>query len=524
MPEKQNSENSKDEALKTVAKSGSFLFIGLLISRFLGYLTRITLARFLGPSGMGIVYLAASISGILVTVSIFGLPPAIKKYVSHFKGSEELGKVKGVITSSLKVSFPISLLAGIILFIFSDWIATVIFHKPILSIALKIFAISIPFRVLLKTTNSSIKGFQIIKYDVYTRKIVEPLSKLLLVLLFIFMGYEVAAGALGYTGGFILAAFLSVFFLEKEVFSVIKTKIKSVSLKGKLIKYSWPLMLTGIIWILVGRIDTLMIGSLMREAKPLGIYQAVLPTSRFLFVAPAALASLFLPIISNLLSNNKEEEIKDIYKTVSKWIFYINFPLLFLFLIFPNAILNVLFGHEFLSGGIVLSVLGIGFFVNSFGQLGRGIINNLERTKLNLINSTVAIVIDIILNYFLIPAYGILGAGIATSTTFLVYAFLQMGEAYYLINVQPLNKDFFKSLLSAIIAGSLLYFLTNIWIENLNITIIILSTLLFIFVYTILILLMKGLDRNDTLILRALERKTGFKSKTLRNLIKKFIR
>lgn len=524
MPDGDSKDDShKEQALKTVAKSGSFLFVGLIISRFLGYLTRMTLARFLGPGGMGLVYLAASVSGILVTVSIFGLPAAIKKYVSQFKAKDELGKVKGVITSSLKISFPLSLLAGISLFVSSDWLATSIFHKPVLSIALKIFAISIPFRVLLKTTNSSMKGFQIIKYDIYNRRIIEPLSKLLLVLLFIFLGYKVAAGAMGYTAGFIVATLLSLFFLERKVFSVIKTKIKSVSLKRKLIKYSWPLMLTGIIWTIVGQVDTLMIGSLIKEAEPLGIYQAALPTSKFLFVVPAALSSLFLPIISNLLSKEKKDEIKDIYKTTSKWIFYVNFPLLFLFLIFPKAILNILFGNEFLSGGIVLSVLGIGFFVNSFGQLGRGIINNLERTKLNLLNSTVAIGIDIVLNYLLIPIYGIMGAAIATSTTFLIYALLNIGEAYYLIRVQPFNKKFFKSLISAIVAGSLIYWFTNIWVESLSVPLIILSALIFLAIYTVLILVIRGLDENDILILKALERRTGLKSQILRDLIKKFI-
>jgi len=340
---KDKEKNHKESALKTVAKSGSLLFVGLIISRFLGYLTKITLARFLGPGGMGIVYLAVSVSGILLTVSLFGLPAAIQRYVSYYRGKDRMEGVKGVIVGSLKISLPLSIVASVILFVFSDWIATVVFHKPILSIALKVFAIAIPFRVVLRVSDTSIKAFQVIKYNVYTRKIAAPLSILLLILLFVGLGYKVVAGALGYSLGLIATAVLSFYFLERKVFPVIKNRTKSAPLKKKMLKFSWPLVFMGVIWTLVGKIDALMIGALIEDAAPLGIYQAALPTSKFLNIAPAALSALFLPIISNLLSKQRNQEIKDTYKTTSKWIFYVNFPLLFLFLIFPNAILKILF-------------------------------------------------------------------------------------------------------------------------------------------------------------------------------------
>lgn len=516
-------DKEKERAIKTVAKSGSFLFIALIISRFLGYLTRISLARFLGPSDMGLVYLAASVSGVIATISTFGLPVAVQKFVSYYEGKNNLKRVKGVITSSLKISFPISLISAFLLFIFSDWLAINIFHKPVLAIGLKIFSLAIPFRIVLRITDASTKAFRKIKYHAYTRKIIEPVSKLVLVLLFIFLGYKMAAGVLGYSIGFMIASIASFYFLEKKVFPILKTKVKAVSLKRKLLNFSWPLMITGILWILVGQIDTIMIGSLIKEARPLGIYQAALPTSQLLFIIPMALTSLFLPVISNLLSKNKLDEVRDIYKITSKWIFYFNFPILLILLSFPKEVLNTLFGSEFLSGGIVLSVLSIGFFINSFGRLSRGMINLIEKTKIHLLNSSAAVLLVIVLNYVLIPRFGILGAAIATSTSFLTYALMEIIETYYFTNSLPFKFDFLKSFAAAIISCGLVIWIKDNLLGTTNILNLIILFFIFISGYLGLLLLFRGLGEEDILILKSLERKTGFRSERLRNFIKKFI-
>ena len=135
----------------------------------------------------------------------------------------------------------------------------------------------------------------------------------------------------------------------------------------------------------------------------MGVYQAAAPTSQFLFLMPVALGALFLPVISELFAKKKTEGIGSIYKTISKWIFYINLPLSLIFIIYPDAVINILFGPEYIGAGSSLRILSIGYLIYSFATLSGKIIDLFEKTKYHILNTGLSVLIGIFLNYLLIP-------------------------------------------------------------------------------------------------------------------------
>ena len=63
---------SREGIFNVVATGFGFALIGAILDRGMGYLTRIILARAMTPSEYGLLFLAFSVLGIAITISVFG--------------------------------------------------------------------------------------------------------------------------------------------------------------------------------------------------------------------------------------------------------------------------------------------------------------------------------------------------------------------------------------------------------------------------------------------------------------------
>jgi len=501
-------------------KSAGFLFISLIVSRALGYITRLLIAKNFGAGDYGLVYLGASIFGLITVFCLFGLPQALERYIPEFRVKKEWRKIKGVIIGSLKISLILAIFFGALLFIFSPQISIIFFNNSNLTNILRIFSFALPFAVASSIFVFATRGFQTIKYDVYSLKIGKSVLTIIFVSIFILLGFGVLSVALSYALAIVFASFLSFYFLEKKVFPILKTKIKSKNITKKILSFSAPLMLSNLMWNIVIYIDTIMVGYFL-AAKDVGVYQAAAPTAQLMMIISVSLLSLFLPIMSDLFARKKHRELENVYSTVTKWSFYINLPFLFIFLIFPKAILNVFFGGEFVSGFLALSVLSVGFIFHSFGNLFSQIINLHEKTKLHFYNNIFAMLLAVVLNFLLIPLFGVTGAAFATTITLISLTIIRMYQAYKISKIWPFKSSILKSLLAVVISGSITILIKGFLVPSL-VMLFLLGIFFFIF-YAFLLLIFRALDKEDVMILKSIEQKTGLRIEWLRNLIKKFV-
>lgn len=515
-------ETSKDNALKILVKASGISFFGMIFSQIILYLLRLVLARVLTPNEYGLLFLGFSLIYMLVFFVLLGLDGGIARYVPYYRAKKDFKRVKGVIITSLKISFPFSILVFLIMFFFSEEISVFVFHEPLLSPVIRIFSFIIPIFAIYKIFYSSLLSFKKIGYAVFSWYISRSLSTLLILLLFMLIGFGLAGVAIAYVLGFLISAVLVFFFMQFKVFPVFRSEIKSISLERKLLSFSLPIVVFSMLWNVMGRIDTVMIG-IFKTSFDVGVYQAAMPTSQFLFLIPGALSGLFLPVISELLSKKKTEDIGKVYKTVSKWIFYLNFPLFLVFAIYPNAVINTLFGPEYIGAGNSLRILSIGYLVFSIGNLSSGMINLFEKTKYHILNAFLAVIAAVSLNYLLIPIYGIEGAAIANMMTFVIYTILPVIETYFISKHLPFHGGMLKSFVAGAVSITVVYSFTKFFFTDINIWILAPMFIIFLGIYSSLLLILRGLGEEDIMIMKAIEKKTGIKIDFLRKIIKKFI-
>jgi len=97
------------------------------IGTALGYLSRIIIARFLGALDYGLIFSFAAMI-ITANLSLIGFETGIQKYVSFYKGKGNKRRIKGTITSALKITLSLSFISAFILFWHASWISIHVFH------------------------------------------------------------------------------------------------------------------------------------------------------------------------------------------------------------------------------------------------------------------------------------------------------------------------------------------------------------------------------------------------------------
>ena len=158
-------DNSTEDSLKKITKGAGIAFLGIIISKLLGYIYRILVAR-TDTEMYGLLSIGIAVFSILTTVSLLGLNNGVLRYVSFYKGKGDQEKIKQIIKVCLKITIPFSIIVSALFFIFSKQISIYFFHTEDLTIVFKIFAFAIPLTVFREMIFSIFQSFQKIKYEI----------------------------------------------------------------------------------------------------------------------------------------------------------------------------------------------------------------------------------------------------------------------------------------------------------------------------------------------------------------------
>jgi len=190
----------------------------------------------------------------------------------------------------------------------------------------------------------------------------------------------------------------------------------------KLLRDCSPLIFAGIMVMLYNRIDQIMLGNMLGE-KSVGLYSAAVRLAEFWYVFPVlVLQSLYPGIISS------RDLGADIYKAKMQKLFDVMalFSALFVIPLFLGAhwLVVLIYGSAFREAGPLLGVYVLSGLFVMLGHAREYWITVENMTRFSLYSTTVGAAINILLNLFLIPRYGSIGAAYATLVAILVCGYL----------------------------------------------------------------------------------------------------
>ena len=344
---------------------------------------------------------------------------------------------------------------------------------------------------------------------------------LIITLLIVILGGTIVQISFSYLISAAVAFVIGFFFLDYFVFSIIRNVVKPTYQVNKLVRYAFPLFLTGVFVSIMGYADTFILGFFRSEAE-VGVYNIALPMATSFGIFLTSFSHIFFPVASELVTLKKVTEIKRIYSIIARWIFLLSLPFAILFVFFSGSIIFYLFGEDYLSGTFALSILVLGYFVNIITGPAVDVLKVFDKLKFIFYFNLVIVISNIILNIFLIPKYGLNGAAVATAITLAAREIILFIKAKKCINFTYQLKYYFKYLLAAIISIVGTYFVYTKFLNIFSVVHSLLMLSLFFFIYFALIIIFRAISSDEIMLIFALEKKFQVDLSSVRKFLDKF--
>ncbi len=195
------------------------------------------------------------------------------------------------------------------------------------------------------------------------------------------------------------------------------------SIATYLLKHSWPLAFSAILVSLYMKIDQVMIPIYLKTSE-LGIYSTVANLSESWYFIPVAIVTSVFPAIMHA-RNTDTSRYKKRLQNMYDLMVVISMSIAIFMTFASKFIYHIAYARhpEFWSGAPVLAVhIWAGVFVFLGSASGQYLIAE-GYTKMSMLRTGVGAIVNIVLNIFLLPRYGILGAAYATLAAYGIATF-----------------------------------------------------------------------------------------------------
>ena len=357
---------------------------------------------------------------------------------------------------------------------------------------------SIPFVAVSTVCLRALMGLKIMKYEIWVRSLLEPLSFLFFILVFYFLGWQLQGVIFSHLFAMILGSIAAVFLLSRHNLLPKTFKVKKAFTK-EANRYLIPLSVYDVVSFLFIKKDVFII-SFFLDPLSVGIFVVANEIALSANKIRQAFEPIFAPVAAELHHTKEHVRLKQNYRVAFRWslALYLVFIASMWFLTKP---ILFLFGPTFVSASQTVFLLVLGYSIHGiFGAAESSLIMS-GRSLVNLIDTLGLIILNVGLNIFLIPKYGIIGAGVGTCCSVVLIDLIRVVQVYILFKKHPFEWSTLKLLFSIAIAfGSVLFlqtefpFLTKLWFLNVPLLIVFFAALLYFF----------RLEHEDQYLLRSL--------------------
>ena len=409
---------------------------------FLPYMARVLDYSDYGSYGQ--VILIVAFVGAVLTV---GLPKILYVYLYEKSRNE-----KTVLSSNLFAAFIFGGIGSFFLLFtgssFSLWL-----DNGTIESLIYIYAFSLLFSIPYQSINS---------YFIFTNRVKTSVAlivftnliKLTLVVLAIQFYNSVYLALVGIFISQLLQFLIGVYLIRKSIVF----KLDRVLIFEQ-VKRGFPLGLTGLLGAAILYTDGLMV-SKFNGVESYAIYRNGAIEVPFIASIYGAISTIVLPEITKLYSKKNFKKIINLKKKVIMNTMMLTYPVL-IFLIFNSSDLIVAYlGDKYEASAIIFLVFNFTLLirVNDYGD----ILIAANKGKTMLYFYLIALLVNIVLNYFLIQWLGVVGAAISTVFSVFLLAFLQLNKSLSIIKSKITELIIFKNFALLIVSSLILAFGINV--------------------------------------------------------------
>lgn len=506
---------------QTFIQGAFILIIAGFITKALGFINKIVMARILGPEGVGLYMMALPILILVLTLTRVGLPVAISKLVAEAEVSGDQRRIKRILVVSLAITGSLSILFTVLTIIGAKLISEIFLTDQRAYYPLIAITPVIPIVAISSVIKGYFQGKQNMKPSAYSQ-VIEQMVRISLVALFanLLLPYGLEYAVMGAMlsvvlgeGAALLYLFTTFKFRKRKAFRIRQGFFQQLK-KGKqtlydLLRIGLPTTGSG----LIGSFSWTLEAIIVAQSLALAGVATAAATAQYGLLSGYALPLVMLPtFITYSLSVSLVPAVSEAatyknYQLIHRRIYQaLRIALIFgapstvVMYIFAEPLTSVLYGTP--EAGVFLQILAPFFLLLYFQGPLQAVLQGLDRAKAGMMNTLFGAVIKTAAIFVLAsqPNLGIYGAAIAINLNVCLVTFLHFFSIVKIVGFSIQVRDFLKvgiAMLAMGLLGSYVHKYLLLQGSFHSIVSLLLAISAAVFVYCFSLVLLRMVGRQD---------------------------
>ena len=394
-----------------IISNTGWLFFGKIFRLAISLFVGTWIARYLGPKDFGILQYALAFSSFFLPLSTAQMSPIVTRDL--VQKPESRNEILGT-------AFSIQITGGILAAILSV-IGIIILAPEDSYIQLLVAIVSLKFifnsfQPIENWFESQVKS----KFQVLASNIAFVIITIVKILLIINQ-----ASLLAFTCVLVLEAMIYslglIFYYQSGSQNISKWRTNLPKIKY-LLKESYPLLLSATAILFYSSIDRVMLGNIVGSTS-VGIYSSAANLSSQLYFIPVIVCSSLFPTIikaKNLSKSTYRNKLQKIYNLIG----IISYSLIIILIPLSGLLITLLYGNDYKAAIPIFSIHLCTCLFTFQGEVRSKWIVTEGLQKLNFYARLTGLILNVVLNFLLIPHYEGIGAAIATLISAVVSNYL----------------------------------------------------------------------------------------------------
>lgn len=421
---------------QSIVKGSAVILTSQLISGFITSIYAIYILKKLQPGDYGAYTVYLAITLIILTLQNLRLDDAITRFVRkpYSESSVDIFKI------SVTVVFIASAIICFILTFFASDISRVLFHDLKYTNFLKIMFVSTTLMALFSPFRGLIYGLKRFTHLAVIEASVIGVNVLVGFIL-LMQGYGIIGVAFGLLAGNFIGLLFFIIVSIPELKFLRKGRLNK-SETGSLFHYSLPLAAQVTIGMVGLNLDRVILSG-MKGVEFAAVQGLIIALMGFIDMIIFTVTRVLFPFMKDEFDKRGIESIQGFYHRMIKYYFLIALLPLPLIVVSSKELLILVAREEYVPYAGLLWFASILAMLRGWGRANGNVIMTTKDTHVLLKVSIIALFLSLILNYYLIAAFGVIGANISLM---LIIFFRSTAISYFLWKKRKIMFDIRKIL------------------------------------------------------------------------------
>ncbi len=441
-------------SLRSVSYGALLSLVGLIAMKVFEFGMNLALTRALSVDAYGVYAYGAMALAMLVGFVHLGANPTLIRYIPAYRDDPVRQQwVFGLAVLTTGVS---SLCFAFVTYQYAPTINAVTLDEPMFVPVLRLFALMLPLVLFAHLFADLFRSLERIEYQVLIVRLAEPGGYFLAAVLALVVGLTLleTVGAMLVAMGLTLCLALWLVVRKTSIRPVVSRQMQ----RGDVFEFyntAVPMALSRFGNLMHNRVDVLLVGLLL-SASAAGIYNIALFLTALISIPLSAVNVIFPPVASRLYTDGDNRTLNAVYSTATRWIVTGALVLAAVQYVYRYELLS-LFGSAYTTGASLMTLFIVARLVHcGVGSAGWLLVMTGHQYA-ESINSWLVGVLNVVLSYYFILEFGLIGAALGTASALAAINVLRVVEIWHFERLSPFEIGFLKPIAACLAMVAVLY-------------------------------------------------------------------